>query len=142
MLLAAAAAIPLKPVLADEAMGILRELAVADPVATLPDPLASQQLQQGFSGCAEVDEEEVFGVDWLAVAGSCGGDINAAAGADPCLTDMLWRHFCWQHRRDVSAMVDLVIHCQKRLLACAHELRLELVKQHPRIVYSFAADFA
>ena len=67
------------------AMGVLMELGVADPVPTLNAPPVSRQSQQGFWACAEAGEKEVFRVERLAVAGSCGGDLNDPACAEPLL---------------------------------------------------------
>jgi hypothetical protein len=65
--------------IASIAMDVLIELGVADPVPTLNAPPVSRQSQQGFRACAEDGEKEVFGDERLAVAGSCGGDLNDQA---------------------------------------------------------------
>jgi hypothetical protein len=68
-------------------MGVLMELGVAEPVPALNAPTVSHQSQQCFWGCAEAGEKEMFGVERLAVAGSCGGDLNDPACAEPGFTD-------------------------------------------------------
>jgi hypothetical protein len=79
-------------------MGVLIELGVAEPVPTLNAPTVSRQSQQGFRACAEAGEKEVFGDERLAVAGSCGGDLNDPACADPGLADVLRCLFRSQRR--------------------------------------------
>ena len=114
-------------------MGVLMELGVADPVPTLNAPPVSRQLQQGFRACAEAGEKEVFGDERLAVAGSCGGDLNDPTCADPGLTDVLRCLFRSQRPGDVTAMPDLLNCCQKRDLATALELALDLTMQGPLV---------
>ena len=114
-------------------MGVLMELGVADPVPSLQAPTLSHQLQQGFWGCAEAGEKEVFGGKGLAVAGSCGDDLNDPARAEPLLADVFWRLFCAQGPGDVPAMTDLLNRCQKRDLAVALELTLDLAMEGPLV---------
>ena len=111
------------------AMGVLMELGVADPVPSLDAPTVSHQLQQAFRACAEAGEKEVGGTEGLAVAGSCGGNLNNPACAEPGLTDVLGRFFRSQHPGDVTAMTDLLIHGKKRDLAFPLELTLNLAIQ-------------
>ena len=68
-------------------------------------------------------------VEWQAVAPTRGDDLNEPACADPLLADVLWRLFRSQCPGDVSAMADLVIHCQKRDLAVSLKLTLDLAMQ-------------
>jgi len=110
-------------------MGVLMELGVANPVPPLNAPTVPGQLQQAFWGCAEAGEKEAFGVERLAVARSCGDDLNDPARADPLLTDMLWCLFRSQRPGDVTTMTDLLILCEKRDLAFPLELTLDLTMQ-------------
>ena len=118
------------------AMGIFMQLGVADPVPTLNAPPVSRQSQQGFWACAEAGEKEVFGVEGLAVAGSCGGNLNNPACAEPGLTDVLRCLFRSQRPGDVPAMTDLLIHCNKRDLAYPLELMLNLAMQRALIGFN------
>ena len=47
-------------------------------------------------------------VEGFAVAGSCGGDLNDPACAEPGLTDVLGRFFRSQRPGDVTTMTDLL----------------------------------
>jgi len=114
-------------------MGILMQLGVADPVPTLNAPAVSHQSQQGFWGCAEAGEKEVFSLEWLAVAAPGCHDFNDPARADPLFTDVVWRLFRSQRPGDVSTMADLVIGCQERDLAFSFELTLDLAMQRPLV---------
>ena len=114
-------------------MGILMQLGVADPVPTLNAPAVSHQSQQGFWGCAEAGETEVFGLEWLAVAAACCHDFNDPARAEPLLADVVWRLFGSQRPGDVSTMADLVIRCQERDLAFSFELTQDLAMQRPLV---------
>lgn len=102
------------------------ELGVADPVPPLDAATVSHQLQQTFWACAEAGEKEVFGVEALAVAGSCGGGLNDPACAEPGLTDVLGRFFRLQRPGDVKAITALMIHCKKRDLAFPLVLTFEV----------------
>ena len=114
-------------------MGILMQLGVADPVPTLNAPAVSHPSQQGFWGCAEAGETEVFGLEWLAVAAACCHDFNDPARAEPLLADVVWRLFGSQRPGDVSTMADLVIRCQERDLAFSFELTQDLALQRPLV---------
>jgi hypothetical protein len=114
-------------------MGILMQLGVADPVPTLNSPAVSHMSQQGFWGCAEAGEKEVFCLEWLAVAATCCHNFNDPARAEPLLADVVWRLFGSQGPGDVSAMADLVIDCQERDLAFSLELTLDLEMQRPLV---------
>jgi hypothetical protein len=71
------------------AVRVLMEWSVEDPVPALNAPPVSRPLQQGIWGRSQAGENEVFGIEWLAAADSCGDDFNDPACAKPCLTDML-----------------------------------------------------
>ena len=78
------------------------ELGVPDPVPALDTPAVSHQLQLGFWRGAQAgvapkgapgEPLEVGRLKGLAVTGAAGRDFHDPAGADPGLTDVLWRLF-------------------------------------------------
>lgn len=73
--------------IASAAVGVLMEWGVEDPVPALNAPPVSPPLQQGFWGRSQAGENEVFDIEWLSAADSCGDDFNDPACAEPCLTD-------------------------------------------------------
>jgi hypothetical protein len=71
----------------------------------------------------------VYGVERLAVACSCGDDINDPDCAETDRPDVLGRFFRSRRPGDVTPMTDLLIHCKKGDLAFPLELTLDLAMQ-------------
>jgi len=79
--------------IAAEAVRVLVELGVADPVPALNAPTVPHYLQQCFWGGAQSGEEQMGGVKGFTVATGGGRDFHDPVGADPGLADVLRRLF-------------------------------------------------
>jgi len=123
--------------IAPVAMGVLVELGVADLVPAFNAPAISDPLQQRLWRCAEAGEEQMGGVNGLAVTGAGGRDFNDPAGSGPGLADVLKSLFGPQHPSDVPAVTDLVIRCHERELALSLELAANLAEQRLLVGESF-----
>ena len=130
--------------IAPEAMGVLVELGVADPMPALDAPELTHQLQQGFWGGAQAgvapkggpgERTQMGGMVGLAVSGAGSGHLHNPAGTAPGITDVLRCLLSPQRPGDVAPMADLVIRSHKRDRAFFLELAGNLAVQSALVAF-------
>ena len=107
-------------------MHVLVELRVADPVPAFDAPALSDQSQQGFWGGAQAVNEEMAGLERLAITATAGQQLNDPGATRPVGLDVLRRLFGPHRPGDLTAVADLVMHCSKRDLTLSLELPADL----------------